>query len=99
MRSYASSVKLLDRRAVRGAGAVDEHVDPPVSLDERVGEGVDGRHVGDVDRPELGLAAGALDLRHDLARELLVDVGDDHGRAGAGEPLGEGRRRAPRLRR
>ena len=40
MRSYASSVNVLDRRAVRGAGAVDEHVDAPVRLDERVGEGV-----------------------------------------------------------
>ena len=39
----------------------------------------------------LRLAAGGLDLAHDLERQRLVDVGDHDGRPDAGEAAREGR--------
>src|SRR6266851_6284006 len=79
----------LDRRLADGdAGAVDEHIEAAVMLEDVGEDAVDFRRVGDVERMRLGLAGGSGDFRGTLGAGLGVAV--EHRDAGADTGEGEG---------
>ena len=78
----------VELHAAEDRGVVDQVVDAAELRKRLRGHLLGGVGVGDVDPHGERVAALALDAVGDLLRALGVDVGDDHGRALAGQRLG-----------
>ena len=78
-----------ERFGQRRGGVVDDDVDPAEALDREVDEPLDIIELAEVGGHPRRLTAT---VEHGLHRSLDgigLAAGDDHGRAGVGEPLGE----------
>ncbi len=88
-----------DRAPDRAAGVVDEHVDAAVVGEHPLDQPVDGLHVGEVGRVDVGGAARGDDLGPHLL-ELLDVPGDEQGHPSGGRDFDRGSPdRSPRRRR
>ncbi len=88
--SPVRGVELHGRHALRGAGIVDEHVEPAEGSDRFADDADDRRLVGDVEGPCPRASARTRDLGGDRLGRRWIDIGDGHGRTG----LGQGERRS-----